>query len=273
MFPHSSRRQSGGSKIVTQIMENTDAHWKEWGRFDPYRAVLFDEKYRQDLLSRNLDDFFETGRLHVASLMKKLKLLYPDLAFDTAVDFGSGVGRLAIPLALRFRRVIGVDISPDMLTESRKNCAKFGITNAEFVISDDPLSRVPSNVQFVHSLLVLQHIAMKRGLQIVGRLAERLAPGGVCALHVPIDRPLSLSKKIIYFGKHALPGSRYLFNLLQGKRINEPLMQMNPYPIGTVCDILQGAGVRDIWILPFAGSQRDVMFLGRKTAPAIPSAH
>lgn len=254
---------------MTPIMENTDAHWREWGSFDPYRAVLFDDKYKRQSLSKSLDDFFETGRRHIQFLMQKLKLLYPDLALDTAVDFGCGVGRLAIPLARRYRKVFGVDISPDMLTESQKNCAKFGITNAEFALSDDALSSVPSQAQLVHSFLVLQHIPVKRGLQIIGRLAERLAPQGVCALHVPVDRPLSLSKKLIYFGKHAFPGSRYLFNLLQGKPINEPLMQMNPYPVGAVCDVLQRAGVQDIWLLPSAGSQPGVIFLGRKTALAI----
>jgi hypothetical protein len=151
-----------------------------------------------------------------------------------------------------------------MLTESRKNCAGFGITNAEFVLSDDLLSSVPSGVQLVHSLLVLQHIPVKRGLQIIARLVERLAPGGACALHVPIDRAQSLPGRIVYFAKHAFPISRYLWNLLQGKPISEPLMQMNPYPLADVCDVLEKAGVRDVWLLPLTGSRRDVIFLGRK---------
>jgi tRNA/tmRNA/rRNA uracil-C5-methylase (TrmA/RlmC/RlmD family) len=123
-------------------MKNTDAHWRQWGRFDPYRAVLFEEKYKQLSSTSSRDDFFETGRRYVHFLMEKLVFVYPDLAFNTAVDFGCGVGRLLIPLAHHFQRVIGVDISQDMLLEARKNCARVAVTNTEFVLSDDPLSRV-----------------------------------------------------------------------------------------------------------------------------------
>src|SRR5450631_195100 len=148
-------------------MENTDAHWKQWGKFDPYRAVLFDERYRRASLGDHRQEFFQTGEDYVASLTLKLATLYPNMTFGTAVDFGSGVGRLSIPLAKRFQKVIGIDISSAMLDESRNNCSSFGIPNAEFVLSDDSLSRVPFGVQFVHSHLVLQHIPVRRGLTIV----------------------------------------------------------------------------------------------------------
>jgi SAM-dependent methyltransferase len=246
-------------------VENTDAHWRKWGRFDPYRAVLFNQKQEQ-LSASARDDFFETGRCYVQFLMEKLSVLYPDLALDTAVDFGCGVGRLAIPLAGHFRKVIGVDISQEMLTESRKNSLRFKTANTDFALSDDQLSRVPENVQLVHSFLVLQHIPVERGLPLICKLARRLAPEGACALHVPIDRELSLAGKIVYFGKHALPGCRFLFNIVQGKRINEPLMQMNPYPLAAVCDTLRIAGVSDLWLLPITESQPGVICFGRKAA-------
>jgi SAM-dependent methyltransferase len=249
-------------------MENTDAHWRQWGRFDPYRAVIFEEKYKRASLIHSRDEFFATGRRHVQFLMERLRRLYPDLAFGTAVDFGCGVARLTVPLASHFRKVVGVDISEDMLRESRINCASFGVRNADFVQSDDLLSYVPSGVQFVHSFLVLQHIAVHRGLAIIGRLADRLAPAGVCALHVPIDRKLSLSGKLAYFGKHVVPGCRFLFNIVQRKPISEPLMQMTPYPIGAVLDVLQASGVEDIWLAPIIiEAQPGVIWFGRKKGP------
>jgi hypothetical protein len=98
------------------------------------------------------------------------------------------------------------------------------------------------------------------------RLAEHLAPAGVCALHVPIERKLTLGRKILYFSKHSLSGCRYVLNLLQRKPINEPLMQMNPYPLGAVCDTLRAAGMRDIWMLPIKESQLGVICVARKCA-------
>jgi trans-aconitate methyltransferase len=245
-------------------MENTDHHWQQWGNFDPYRAVLFDDKYKRTLVNAHLEEFFQTGEDYIDSLVAKLAALYPGMHFGTAVDFGCGVGRLSIPLAKRFQRVIGVDISPAMLNESRQNCSVFGITNAEFIPSDDLVSRVPRGVQFVHSYLVLQHIPVERGLVITYNLVDRLAAGGLCALHVPIDRDLGLLKNIAYFAKHALPGSRYIFNLLQGKSVSEPLMQINSYQIRALYDVLESAGLHEIWLLPLKGSHYSVICFGRK---------
>jgi trans-aconitate methyltransferase len=246
-------------------MENTDAHWKQWGNCDPYRAVLFEEKYKRSSLDENLNHFFQTGESYIASLMQKLDLLYPGLPRQTAVDFGSGVARLTIPLARRFQNVIGVDISSAMLNEARKNCSLLGISNADFVLSDDLVSQVPFGVQLVHSYLVLQHISVARGLVIAKHLVERLATAGVCALQVPVDRDPSRLKKLAYSFKHALPVSRYLLNSLQGKSINEPLMQINPYPIRAVYDLLESAGLIDIWLFPLPGSHYSAIWFGRKS--------
>ena len=177
-------------------MEKTDVHWKNWGRLDPYRAVLFSERYKRARLSESFQEFFESGEAYIDLLMQKIEQLNPTLPLHTAVEFGCGVARLAIPLARRFQKVIGVDISPEMLNESRKNCGLLGVSNAEFVLSDDLLSLVPSQVQLVHSCKVLQHIPVKRGFAICKRLVDRLAPGGMCALHVTIDRDLSFVKKL-----------------------------------------------------------------------------
>ncbi len=245
-------------------MENTDAHWKQWGSRDPYRGVLFDEKYKKSSLNENLNEFFDTGESYIGSLMHYVDLLYPGLPRRTAVDFGCGVGRLSIPLARRFQSVIGVDISPAMLDEAHKNCSSFGISNANFVSSDDLLSQVPAGVQLVQSYIVLQHIPVKRGLLIAKHLLGKLAPGGVCALQVPVDRDPARLKRVVYFCKHALPVSRYLLNLIQGKAIDEPLMQINPYPIRAVYDLFESAGLRNVWLLPKPGSHYSLIWFGRK---------
>ena len=241
-------------------MENTDAHWKHWGRSDPYRAVLFSDRYKRSRLSDHFQEFFDSGRVYVDSLMDKIDLLNPSLPRETAVEFGCGVGRLVIPLARYFRKVIGVDISPDMLNESRKNTSLFGVSNVEFLLSDDLVSLVPSGVHLVHSFTVLQHIPVKRGLAICERLVDRLAPGGACALHVPVERNLPFAKTVAYSVKHTFPPARYLLNALQGKRFDEPLMQMNPYPIEAMHEMLLSAGVKDVWICPLLKSQSVVWF-------------
>jgi hypothetical protein len=70
----------------------------------------------------------------------------------------------------------------------------------------------------------------------------------------PIDRDPSLLKELAYWGKHILPGSRYLWNVLQGKSISEPLMQINSYSIRALYEAIESAGIQEIWLLPLKGS-------------------
>jgi hypothetical protein len=79
-------------------MENTDAHWRQWGKFDPYRAALCNEKYGRACLAENAQEFFQTGDEYIDALTRKLAMLYSGMRLGTAVDFGCGVGRLSIPL-------------------------------------------------------------------------------------------------------------------------------------------------------------------------------
>ena len=46
-----------------------------------------------------------------------------------ALDFGCGVGRLVLPLARRYRTVVGIDISDAYIAEAVRNRDKHGLTN------------------------------------------------------------------------------------------------------------------------------------------------
>lgn len=111
-----------------------------------------------------------------------------------------------------------------MLSHARSNVA-----GAEL------MDHIP-NTQFdlVHSCLVLQHIPVKRGLEIIEQLRACVAPGGVLAVQVPLETRRSW----VYRIKHALPAARFVFNALQGKPLRQPLMQMNAYPAEVVSSAL-----------------------------------
>jgi SAM-dependent methyltransferase len=61
-----------------------------------------------------------------------LRILRPGRG-DTVLDLGCGVGRLAIPVAARARRVIGVDVSAKMIEAGRAALARTGLRNVELV--------------------------------------------------------------------------------------------------------------------------------------------
>lgn len=198
------------------LMENTDKHWRLWGELDPYRGVCY-----PDGLTAG---FWQSGERYVESLLNKIG----PVARGSALDFGCGVGRILRPLAARFQYVAGVDIAPAMLSHATRN-----------VPSAELQDHIPQDRQYdlVHSCLVLQHVPVERGLEIIRQLQRCCAPGGVLAIQVPLEMHHSL----VYRAKHAVPWLRFLFNVLQGKPVRMPLMQMNAYSASQIEGVVGAA--------------------------------
>jgi len=165
---------------------STDAEWEKWGQQDPYFGVITWDKFRAD----KLDDaaraeFFSFGQRHVENVLTSCrKYIDPQFTPTRVLDFGCGVGRLVVPFAAIAAEVVGVDVSPSMLAEARRNCDERGLANVVLELSDDQLSRVQGDFDLVHTVIVLQHIEPVRGRQIFKRLVELVRPGGIGALHL-----------------------------------------------------------------------------------------
>jgi SAM-dependent methyltransferase len=103
-----------------------------------------------------------------------IRLLEPEpLARFTVLDVGTGRGRLALALAPRCRRVIGIDLDAAAIDEARLRGA--GVTNVEFVVAD--AERV--EYEAFEPDLVAAHLCMSDA--IADRAARALAPGRVFA--------------------------------------------------------------------------------------------
>jgi len=55
---------------------------------------------------------------------------------DLALDVATGTGNTAFALAPHLRRVIGLDVTREMLDQARRIAAERGIANADWVIGD-----------------------------------------------------------------------------------------------------------------------------------------
>lgn len=148
----------------------------------------------------------------------------------TAVEIGCGLGRMCRALARRFDRVIGVDISDEMIVRARELVTE---SNVEFLVSDGSSLEVveEGSADLVFTFTVFQHIpdpaVVERYIEEIGRV---LKPGGLAifqwnntsgALRWKVRRwlaPMLERLRRDSRGRHAAPflGSRIPFARIRG---------------------------------------------------------
>src|ERR1700731_2623676 len=99
----------------------SDRQWEQWGKQNPYFGVYSEDRFSRDQLNDHLEEFFATGTKTVDVLLNRAKGYFGPLAMGRALEFGSGVGRMTIPLARRFGSVVGLDISSHVIAEATEN--------------------------------------------------------------------------------------------------------------------------------------------------------
>ena len=223
--------------------------WERYGQEDPYYGVLTDVRYRGKSLDESARrDFFASGEEHVGSVIDGVRRwVDPDFEPATVLDFGCGVGRLVIPFALRGATVHGVDVSESMLREAHENCERAGVP-ASFSLSDDNLSLVTQKFDLVHSTIVFQHIPCKRGYVILDALLDRIRPGGVGVLHFTFESGESRARTLLRRARTTYPVIHYATNVVRGRALRTPSMQMNSYDVGRIMSMIGERGCTSLHV-------------------------
>jgi SAM-dependent methyltransferase len=171
---------------MSDISRDTDNDWKLVAERDPFWGVLSEDGFRRDAMDAAAHArFMQTGEEYVANHFGLVRHhLDPDFKPRRALDVGCGVGRLLLPMARRVDEAVGVDIAPAMLELAARHADQAGVRNAELLPSDDSLSRVKGQFDFVNCYIVLQHIPPERGYRLIQSMLSRLAVGGVGSLQV-----------------------------------------------------------------------------------------
>ena len=243
----------------------SDEAWEYYGKNDPYFGVLTAENFRKGQLTEEAKKhFFETGERYVDDTWTAIEGFFGTGFHPTrAMDFGCGVGRLAIPFARRCDAVVGVDVSESMLETARSNAKEHGLTNATFVQGDDTLSRVTGRFDFVHSFIVFQHIPPSRGLEILRRQIDLLTDDGIGALHFTyaFGSTMTPAKRRQIVARQRFPLLNTLASLVKGKTV-EPTMEMNEYDVNELLKTLQESGCHDVHLRFSETSHRGHPFYG-----------
>ncbi len=219
------------------VSDDSDASWESYGRRDAYYGVLSTDKFRgKNLSEAMIADFMQSGENHISEVLGFAEKCLGPVARGRALDFGCGVGRLLLPLARRFGHATGLDISDSMLAETRRNAGKAGIENIGLAHRPEEL---PENdtYDFIHSVIVLQHIPTARGEALISALLARLAPGGVAMLHVNLGLKRSRARALGTWLRRHFTLLNLPANLINGRSWNEPMMQMNEYSLRRILEI------------------------------------
>jgi SAM-dependent methyltransferase len=144
--------------VTHQLSKRPAAHpWEHFAETDPYLYIFTDMK-RTDPHA-----FWQSGEQVVRAELLPLVQEH-SLGPFLGLELGSGIGRLAFPLAQHFRRVVGVDIATGMIDRAKSIARHNGVDNVSFIPISGPEDFLQQTGDFVgrcnlvYSLLVFQHI-------------------------------------------------------------------------------------------------------------------
>jgi arsenite methyltransferase len=161
---------------------------------------------------------------------------------DVVVDLGSGAGFdcfIAAPRVGPSGRVIGVDMTPDMIERARANAAKSGRANVEFRLGEiEHLPVADNSADMIISNCVINLSTDKP--QVFREALRVLKPGGVLMVSdLVLKRPLPESVKgsvEAYAGcvSGAMLKDDYLQAMMDAGFRNVEILAESNYPIGAI---------------------------------------
>ena len=220
-------------------MADSKHTWEYYGKIDPYYAVVTLDQYRQEnLTSVARSEFFRLGQEQISDLWKEIETHFrPCFHPKRSLDFGCGVGRLAVPIAQRSASLAAVDVSMGMLQEAKRNCEFFQCENVRF-LQTDKLLETEDKFDFIHSFIVFQHIRNDIGIRLLENIIRRLDTGGIGALHFAYSQSKGDRESIFSRVYKNVPLLYWVRNRLKGGR-DEPIIPVYTYDLNRVLRILQ----------------------------------
>lgn len=221
-------------------LNGSERDWHKWGNDNPYFGVLADEKFlNANLTNDSRREFFATGEQHVEHIYSVIhSKIQSNLQARRVLDYGCGVGRLLIPFARRAQRVVGLDISPGMLSQAKENCEQYGVSWVRLLQAHELDSLEPASFDLVHSFIVFQHIPVSQGERLFRKLIGLIAENGVGAVHITFSDVRSAIRRAQLAVRARSLLMHGLFNKREGRPFSWPRMPMNSYSMNHLFNIL-----------------------------------
>lgn len=254
-------------------MSRYEKEWEKWGGRDPYFAVLTDERFRTaNLNEKERDEFFDSGRSYVEFLLSSIHSRF-DASFSAreVLDFGCGVGRLAIPFAKTGAEVLGVDVSRSMIDQASANAEQENLPNLRFEHLTKFERESRKQFDLVNAYITFQHVPRRDGERLLRKLVESVREDGFAAIHLLHARPGRFWKPAADWARRSVPGANMFANLLLGKPAGTPHMQMNVYDVNRFMGQLQTAGFGHAYLVfTDHGGYRGVLIIAQRVSRQVP---
>ena len=224
-------------------MTRVDPRWEAFAAREPHFAVLTAPRFlRANLTPASEREFFDSGEALVDWTLRTIELrLAPEFAPMTTLEYGCGIGRLAIPFARRPGSVTAVDRSPAMLDRPRREAERQGVTNLAFRTPAELFAAHPK-FDLVNCYLVFQRIPKAEGLALLDALIDCLGAGGIGVFHFPYrtttSRLVGMSRRL-----RRVPAINSVANLLRGKPAGEPFIASHTYDLHDVLHVLDDRAI------------------------------
>jgi SAM-dependent methyltransferase len=161
------------------LLKRIQNSWEAMAKDDAMWAILTNNN------KWDVDNFFATGQVFIKTTMDYFKSLKININYGDCLDFGCGIGRLTQPLAEWFERVVGVDISNEMILQAHK-FNKYP-TRLRYLQNTENLPFADHSFDYVQSHIVLQHIDYALSMRYLEEFARVLRPGGILYFQLPVS--------------------------------------------------------------------------------------
>jgi len=207
---------------LVAILGRIKAAWEHLGITRAHHSVLTGPEYLPDNLAGSIEDFWASGVNEVEIIKKMLARHGQDeLQNKVSVEYGCGVGRITVPLAMECRHVHAYDISSAHLSHAKARAESLARSNVTFhICSENPMGPL-RECDFFYSHIVFQHNPPPIIKILVQRALQSLRPHGIAIFQVPT-----------YMRNYQFKISQYL----QGDLVKD--MEMHCLPQQVIFDII-----------------------------------
>jgi SAM-dependent methyltransferase len=226
-------------------LSSPDPPWEAFAAREPHFAVLTDPRFlRANLTPEHEHEFFASGEAVVSWMLGVIDAgLSPQFAPMSTLEYGCGVGRLALPLARRPGSVTAVDRSPAMLDLAQREAERRGLGHIVFQ-TDAQLFAAPRAFDLVVCYHVLQRMPRSDGKALLRRLIDLVAPGGVGVFQWPYRSDDSPLVTVSRWAREQVPGANAVANRIRGKDAGDPFIPTHIYDLAEMLSELDLPGVR-----------------------------